>query len=125
MINLGTKIMLNHFMPGDTVLVMRDGAMVDKFVWTVNTLAEQENEIARLRNELDEALALVARWEAERDEAPYRVFAPPIPCGHDKVNSYTAGHPYQECMNCKATRTANLYEAYIPGGPEWSAWSKK
>jgi hypothetical protein len=88
-------------------------------------------EIAKLRcdllsmsAQLDEALATITRWEAERDEAPYRVFAParPCECKHLRIASHTAGHPWQECADCGATRVALMYESYIPGGPEWTPW---
>jgi hypothetical protein len=58
---LGMKVIETSMLPGDMVVMCRNGEVMHRFIWTANALADQELEIEALR-------ARAAALEAERDE---------------------------------------------------------
>lgn len=84
---LGFPVRVSSFVPEGMVILVRDQATLDRFIWTANALADQELEILRLRAQRDDLqernteLVLQRRAIAEELErlrgAPYVPFTPP------------------------------------------------
>jgi hypothetical protein len=62
---LGMKVIETSMLPGDMVVMCRNGEVMHRFIWTANALADQEREIASLRAQLAASEAARQRAEGE------------------------------------------------------------